>query len=197
MAKSLPYDAEIEYLQSSGTQWIDTGVYGAMSHTYDLTFMQMDNNEYRLWGVFGQSSFIGYNMSLTYGDSTWFVRWESKNGSQRFLNIGRRNTLKHNLEISGGHVYLDGLSKGISAGNDSDLIIGYNIFLFTINPANTTPSNNAKMRLYSYKDTDADGTIVRDFIPVRVGLVGYMYDTVSGELFGNAGTGDFVLGPDL
>ena len=36
-----------------------------------------------------------------------------------------------------------------------------------------------------------------DFIPVRKGTVGYLYDRVSGKLFGNAGTGDFVLGPDV
>jgi hypothetical protein len=42
-----------------------------------------------------------------------------------------------------------------------------------------------------------NGTIVRDFIPVRKGDVGYMYDRVSGQLFGNAGTGAFVLGSDL
>ena len=40
------------------------------------------------------------------------------------------------------------------------------------------------------------GSLVRDYIPVRVGQVGYMYDKVSGQLFGNSGTGDFVLGPD-
>ena len=33
-------------------------------------------------------------------------------------------------------------------------------------------------------------------IPVRKGTVGYLYDRVSGKLFYNAGTGDFVLGPD-
>jgi hypothetical protein len=38
--------------------------------------------------------------------------------------------------------------------------------------------------------------LVRDFIPVRVGNVGYMYDKVSGQLFGNSGTGNFILGPD-
>ena len=37
---------------------------------------------------------------------------------------------------------------------------------------------------------------VRDFIPVRVVTVGYMYDRVSGQLFGNAGTGAFIIGPD-
>ena len=37
---------------------------------------------------------------------------------------------------------------------------------------------------------------VRDFIPVRKDGVGYMYDKISGQLFGNAGTGAFVIGPD-
>ena len=44
---------------------------------------------------------------------------------------------------------------------------------------------------------DASGGLLLDFIPVRVGTVGYLYDRVSGKLFGNAGTGDFVLGPDI
>lgn len=35
-----------------------------------------------------------------------------------------------------------------------------------------------------------------DFIPVRKGNVGYMFDRVSGQLFGNAGTGAFIIGPD-
>lgn len=34
-------------------------------------------------------------------------------------------------------------------------------------------------------------------LPYDVGTVGYMYDRVSGQLFGNAGTGDFILGPDI
>jgi hypothetical protein len=42
-----------------------------------------------------------------------------------------------------------------------------------------------------------DDTLVLDLIPVRKGNVGYMYDRVSGQLFGNQGTGEFVLGPDL
>jgi hypothetical protein len=41
-----------------------------------------------------------------------------------------------------------------------------------------------------------NGVMKLDLIPVRVGNVGYMYDKVSGQLFGNAGTGNFILGPD-
>ena len=41
-----------------------------------------------------------------------------------------------------------------------------------------------------------NNVLVRDFIPVRKGGKGYMYDRVSKKLFGNKGTGDFVVGPD-
>ena len=51
-------------------------------------------------------------------------------------------------------------------------------------------------RIYSAQITD-NTILARDLIPVRVGQVGYMYDRVSKKLFGNAGTGAFVLGPDV
>ena len=56
------------------------------------------------------------------------------------------------------------------------------------------------MRLY-YLKMSKDGSSVRDFIPVRftnsLGVSeGAMYDRVSGQLFRNAGTGAFVIGPD-
>jgi hypothetical protein len=51
-------------------------------------------------------------------------------------------------------------------------------------------------RIWSFVAT-RNGAKVLDFIPVRVGQTGYLYDRVSGKLFGNAGTGDFVLGPDV
>ena len=51
-------------------------------------------------------------------------------------------------------------------------------------------------KVFAVKIYDANGTLVRDFVPVRKGTVGYLYDRVTRKLFGNAGTGDFVLGPD-
>jgi hypothetical protein len=51
-------------------------------------------------------------------------------------------------------------------------------------------------RIYYLKVLNGNQPVF-DAIPVRVGQVGYMYDKVSGQLFGNAGTGDFILGPDV
>ena len=52
----------------------------------------------------------------------------------------------------------------------------------------------AYCRMYGLDDT----TIIRDFRPIAIGASGYMLDLISGEYlqYGNAGTGDFVIGPD-
>jgi hypothetical protein len=41
------------------------------------------------------------------------------------------------------------------------------------------------------------GVKLMQMVPVVVEGIGYMYDTVSGRLFGNVGTGSFVLGPTI
>ena len=45
------------------------------------------------------------------------------------------------------------------------------------------------------------GEMIRDLIPVRVGegeeAEGFFYDLVSGEFFGNGGTGKLGIGGDL
>lgn len=69
------------------------------------------------------------------------------------------------------------------------------LFLFCVRMANLTPDYYWTGRLY-YLQISENGTFVRDLIPVRVGTVGYMYDRVSGQLFGNSGTGNFILGND-
>ena len=51
-------------------------------------------------------------------------------------------------------------------------------------------------KIYSFR-LDKGGIPQLDLIPVRVGDEGFMYDRVSGKLFGNAGTGRFILGPDI
>ena len=55
---------------------------------------------------------------------------------------------------------------------------------------------NTQAKIASYKHIKNGQTVI-DFIPVRVGNVGYMYDKVSRQLFGNNGTGNFILGPDI
>ena len=59
-----------------------------------------------------------------------------------------------------------------------------------------TGFENWSGRFYACQIWDGQ-TLVRDFVPCRIGTTGYLYDRVSQTLFSNIGTGDFVLGPDV
>ena len=76
-----------------------------------------------------------------------------------------------------------------------------NLLLFATSGSDGLPSYGNIMsgvRIYGFVAKNAtDGSTILDLIPVRKGTVGYMYDRVSGRLFGDAGAGDFVLGPDV
>lgn len=56
------------------------------------------------------------------------------------------------------------------------------------------PYKTFRFRIFSFKIYE-DDVLVRNYIPVRIGEKGYLVDTLSNELFGNLGTGEFILGP--
>lgn len=197
MGKSKPYDAEVEYLESDGTQFIDTGTKGHMNHDYEIDFRQTVASTMRIWGAFGQATYIGYSISFTWQNAVyWCVRWESRVGNSAAVFFGPIDTERHTLQVTQGNVFFDGIFKGISVGHSSNFQLDENLYLFAIHVPGEFPQSTAKIQIYGYKDVDENGIIIRDFIPVRVAQVGYMYDKVSGQLFGNAGTGNFILGND-
>jgi hypothetical protein len=73
-----------------------------------------------------------------------------------------------------------------------------NMYIFDINSGNSTYADSPSyVKMYSFKIYDGNNNLRLDMIPVRVGTTGYMYDRVSGRLFGNLGTGGFGIGNDI
>jgi hypothetical protein len=58
---------------------------------------------------------------------------------------------------------------------------------------NGTVSNFFVGKIFKASLKTASSTL-RDFIPVVKNSIGYMYDKISGQLFGNSGTGNFIIG---
>jgi hypothetical protein len=79
-----------------------------------------------------------------------------------------------------------------SAANNTSTRSLYNCYLYSLNQSGINIENTA-MKIYYFKIYEGS-VLMMDLIPVRVGQVGYMYDRVSGQLFGNSGTGNFTLG---
>lgn len=185
----LPYDAEIEYLQSSGTQYIDTGIIPNADTGTQVTAMKLSTADRYILGLRNDS-----------GNTRWTIgQVQSKlyYGYGGYYN-NEWNNAPTNTQVTASLNYLN--DKNFIVEDKSaviptlSFIPTYSIFLFGYNNKGTV--GYCDCRIYNVKISQGD-EIVMDLIPVRVGTTGYMYDKVSGQLFGNAGTGGFVLGNDI
>jgi hypothetical protein len=184
----------LEYIQSDGNSWIDTGIKGNMSYKYDIEFQQLDAGQYRNWGAFNQQTYNGGpNMSLTYATG-FAVRWTVTGSAEQLVNeMSSLDTNRHHLVIDNGYVTWDGVAKGRSGGHRDNYILSYNLFLGTVNPGGTTPTANAKSKYYSYKVWNGNGDLIQNFVPAKnsSGVIG-MYDLVNDVFYTNKGTGTFI-----
>ena len=189
IAKYIP----IEYLESTGTQYIDTGYKFSQGFKAMLFFELTNTKAGCLFGAWDGNSrnflwFFGDVMNnyiqvaageggLSYSiqNLTYKNKYEISNKRYAYLKL---NTLEQTELINDISYNYNNLSFYIFARNDSD---NANFFI--------------SIKLYSLQLYDND-VLVRDFIPVLDGDgVPCMYDRVEGKFYYNAGTGQFIAGP--
>lgn len=180
----------LEYIKSSGTQWIDTGVFPDETTKIQV---QLNMTEATPDVVIGN---MGSDTALV-EDADWRL-FSANNqfyfdyGSGRvFSGTWSNNTL---YELEAGNGYIKNLTTG------SNIVTGS-----TVTSMNVTTTirifkgigQNAVGNLY-YLRIYEDDTIIRDFIPVKnsSGQVGLL-DLVNSEFYGNDGTGSFIAGPEM
>lgn len=205
MGKGLPYDAEVEYLESTGTQYINTGVQTTTTWGVRMKYSTSIVAAKIITGNYLKGSYGG----KTYSDNRNFLRI---NGSSKFeiANAKNASALASSATVTANTVYavdailgasqLNLIVNGTSANKRYTAVFNpIPILLFAvlniIDGTETVDADSHRIYYAQYYNP-SNGNLLADFIPVRVGQVGYMYDKVSGQLFGNAGTGQFILGPD-
>ena len=189
MIAGVPYDAEIEYLESTGTQYFFTG--------YNLDYITPSNIE-----SFYSRAVV--TVLENTGSANLFGTWHNYifgvNPSGYYYNSNSSvsyNDGTQDIEVRTDGWYFNGTLKGAFNywATEKDNIYcfagGYNRFP-------QTPGFKGRIHLWNLA---INNTQLFDYIPVRVGsganAVGYMYDRVTRNLFGNAGTGAFTIGPDV
>lgn len=176
-----PYDAEIEYLESTGIQWIDTGI----------TFTDFDSAT--MGFVVTKSISTNRCVIGAYADNSTAPKFQIYvNNGQRFGWLSGIATI---TEITYDQRVTTGTKYDISFTTTSQAATSVNIFVFARNNDKGNFLQFNGLRVYSLF-MQKDSLPVRNFVPVRKGTTGYLYDKVSGQLFGNSGTGNFILGPD-
>lgn len=190
------YDAEVEYLESTGTQYIDTGISMASNSAVPLK-VSVDSYGVCEHGIIHNNVAAGTWLGVAAMTSTTMRIYKDNYNTK----ITREYSSTRNTRVWDGAsgYYENGvLTDSFTAGVGSDDITGIHWHLGRLYDFYTgTPrvNNPPGYRIYSAQMW-VNGVLVRDFIPVRKNGVGYLYDKVSGKLFGNAGTGAFLYGED-
>ena len=187
----------MEYLESTGTQWIDTGIYADQNTTADLVGCNLTNNGFK-WGFgarteWANSSFCLYNgydngYKYTFGFGS-ISRVEAAVSSVSSTTGSMHNFHIANLCAIDG----DSLNKSWYSGSVSSFKTPQTCRIFA---AYTGGSNQPSAWRFKSVKIYSSGVLVMDLQSVRIGTEGAMFDRVSGQLFRNAGTGAFTIGPD-
>ena len=175
---------ELEYIESTGTQSINTGL---LPTNTLKTVVQITPNSSELseHAIFGASwSISGYFLCFYQSNIRWHSKGDDVDVSN--FNVNSINT----IEASPTQVVVNGTSyPATGTGTDES----YNIFLFAT--ANQL-GRNGVFKLHACQMYD-NGLLVRDFVPARniEGLIG-LYDKVYDAFYANEGTGVFTAGPE-
>ena len=182
----------LEYIQSSGTQYIDTGFKPNQDTRVTMDFNLLEIvNKYAdpIFGVRKSASSKGfYFWASGYGTTTERYQSGYNNGStyQQVTRLGR-----HYVDKNKNITTIDGVS---TSATYTAFTTDWNMLLFN-SYNNGNLYQNTKLKLYSCQIYD-NGTLIRNYIPCQTssGDIG-LWDDVNSVFYGNAGTGTFTAGP--
>ena len=177
----------LNYIESTGTQYIDTGVSYSVNNSY-LTELQVVYNTTE-----PNNQIMGFNGHRGMGVGTYLASfWECEPEPMEAGVFYDLTWYKNGTEYSRS---VNGIVYGGSDGNYIEWWTG-NLLLF----AAAADSTNSTVTYYSYAKYYAvkiyvNDVLVRDFVPCKnsFGEAG-MYDLLSGTFYGNVGTGKFNTG---
>lgn len=182
----------IEYIESTGTQYIDTLIKPSDTFKIEMQISRTDLSDNS--GVCGSYTGSQWGMYLYLGSNG---KYGCAYGTQNIYIVDNTNyydTNKHNiildLKSTGLETTVDG--SLISTNAFSSIANNMNFYLFKCNDGGTT--RVAKIKMYSFKIYD-NGVLVRNFVPIKTekGAVGLL-DQVNNVAYYNVGTGTFIAG---
>ena len=189
----------LEYIQSSGTQYIDTGLSAptGMRVQCDVELTSLRSGLNMLFGSHDASDPYYRNYLAASSNGSWEIGAYGT-GTFGSVTTGR----KYNIDvctISGSlSAKIDGTAYAIGNIAPSTKRSDLNVYLFALNFAGGLLWSS--MKLYGAKIyLDAAGSSpARDFIPCKnaSGVVG-LWDDANSKFYTNAGTGVFTAGPEV
>ena len=195
-----PTYTEVLYLESTGTQYIDTLFPATINTKIDIDFQYTGstiNGKTRIFGSrkdWNLNGFYAGTASNAMSRAYWFLVGDIVNDRWHQASENS-NTDRHNLVLSKAGAYLDSTNIWVPDDVVESFPAFATIALFGAYEGNgsSTPSiEKGVVRIYKCKIYDND-VLVRDLIPVLdENNVPCMFDKLNKQFYYNKGTGTFV-----
>ena len=179
--------AKLDYIQSTGRQYIDTYFYANQNTRVIIDFALEKIEDCFLFGSRKSKYENAYNISINGADQTINSFYGTKG-----IKIGNIDTERHLLDKNKNKIYIDGelLHEEVIQTFSSNL----GLEIFSCNDGtNGSGYKPCKAKIYSVKIFDND-ELVRDFVPcedLQDGFTG-LYDLVEQEFFISSSQNDFI-----
>ena len=189
-----------EYIESTGSQYINTGYVAqnpSLQYELDMTWTGTNTGDFE--------TFIGFMPSVNGNvpraglhklSSTLFFGGDDTKYSEVIPVSGERFNFYGDFITKNQKLYKNNTLIASSTHTFNPSSNTLSTYIFARNKDNAR-NNGAKMKLYRAKIYEEYNTIY-EFIPVRnaAGVLG-LYDIINNQFYTNAGSGDFIAGPAL
>lgn len=189
---------EVEYIESDGTQYIDTGFAPQNTkYIYETEFafteILTDGTYSRLFGnlVDSSTALVRYQYRILGGTINHYPCNNTSTGG--IIGVDLQTDTFYNLKITQTKWYIDNYEYNL--GTDAGTTNNTNIALFS----SKVGGESTKTKIKYFKISDINNNLIRDFVPVyrksdnEIGL----YDLVNKVFYTNSGTGTFTKGNDI
>ena len=199
----LPSDyQQVEYIESTGTQYIDTGVkpnatqFG-IDTKMSIDISAIDQQQYALGSSNVDAPRRPITIEYSYAGKGVIIAYSKSSSNKYFIIPYTNGILNIYYNVSGTSITAKINSNEFSDSCDSYSDNNNNIYLFSHNRGGSPKFDNF-VKIYSFKMTSND-SIVRNFIPCyrrSDGVIG-LYDTINNAFYTNQGTGTFNKGNNV
>ena len=198
--------AALEYVESTGAQYIDTGVSsrtdnsGSVKVEADISYEGGDGTTYTpLLGASNPNkNVVGLWISPSSGKNYWTICNNDKWLTGGLVVSGRRQSIVAAWKTKYQNISTNGVANVLNQANTTANTVAYSMYLPARNNGGTL-QEKGKFKMYSVKIYRPDTTLVRDYVPVKRlsdNVVGF-YDRVSGTFSPSATETAFVDGPEV
>lgn len=192
----------VEYIESSGTQYINTG----------YTFQESDIVDTVMYAYRTQPNTQSFAFGADYkDDATKIIYLGVKYGTEGKFRYKRNGTSAASTTAAFYgqpiRVRCEGRNMNWKPVNDENwyetlTTSGLSgscpcpFYIFANNKNNATIEGRSSIRVYSFKISSSNGTLRRDYVPMREVVTGTLglWDQVEGKFYPNNGTGTFAAG---